>query len=342
MIPLEDLLRQSDFIGVHTTLTEGTRDLIGAEQLAMMKPTVRIINTARGGIIDEEALYEAVEEGRIAGAAVDVFTQEPAVGNKLTESDRIVVTPHLGASTAEAQERVAVDVAEEIIAHLKGEPVRYAVNAPLIPPETLLFLAPYVDVALKTGLLAQQLCEGQLKDVQIEYAGEISQHDVTLLKVAVIRGLLSSISEEPVNIVNADLIAQRRGLNIVEHKGASHEMYSNLVGVRLTTSAGDTTVSTTLAHDGAHVVLVNDYWVDIPPSEGYLLVCENEDRPGMIGSVGTVLGEFNVNVSFMNVGRHERRGLALMVLALDEALTGEQLKKVKEISGIFSARLVRL
>jgi D-3-phosphoglycerate dehydrogenase len=165
---------------------------------------------------------------------------------------------------------------------------------------------------------------------------------VTLLKVAVIRGLLSSISEEPVNIVNADLIAQRRGLRIVEHKGPSHEIYSNLVGARLTTSAGQTTVSATLAHDGPHVVLVNDYWVDIPPSEGYLLVCENEDRPGMIGAIGTLVGDFNVNISFMNVGRHERRGTALMVLALDEALTGEQLKKVKEISGIFSARLVRL
>jgi D-3-phosphoglycerate dehydrogenase len=342
MVPLDNLLSESDFISVHTTLTEGTRGLIGAEQIAMMKPTVRIINTARGGVIDEDALYRAIEEGRIAGAAVDVFAKEPAVGNKLTESERIVVTPHLGASTAEAQERVALDVAEQIIAHLKGEPVLYAVNAPLIPPETLSFLAPYADVALKTGLLAQQLCEGQLKDVQIEYAGEISHHDMTLLKVAVIRGLLSSISEEAVNIVNADLIAERRGLRIVEHKGASHEIYSNLVGVRLATSAGETTISATLAHDGPHVVLVNDYWVDIPPSEGYLLVCENEDRPGMIGAVGTLLGDFNVNVSFMNVGRHERRGSALMVLALDEAVTGEQLKKLKEIPGIFTARLVRL
>ncbi|KPK46648.1 MAG: hypothetical protein AMJ77_05530 [Dehalococcoidia bacterium SM23_28_2] len=342
MVPLEDLLRQSDFVTVNTTLTEGTRGLIGAEELAMMKPSARIINTARGGIIDEDALYQAVEEGRIAGAAVDVFSKEPAVGSRLTESDRIVVTPHLGASTTEAQERVAVGVAEQIIAYLKGEPVRYAVNAPLIPPETLSFLSPYVDVATKAGLLAQQLCEGQLKDVQIEYAGDIGQHDVTILKVAVIRGLLSSISEEPVNIVNADLIAQRRGLRIVEQKGPSHEMYSNLVSVRLVTTAGDTTISATLAHDGPHIVLVNDYWVDIPPSEGYLLVCENEDRPGMIGALGTMLGDFNVNISFMNVGRHERRGRALMVLALDGALTSEQLKKVQEIPDIFSARLVRL
>ncbi len=342
VIPLEDLLGQSDFISVHTTLTEGTRGLIGAEQLAMMKPTVRIINTARGGIIDEEALYRAVEEGRIAGAAVDVFVHEPAVGNKLVESDRIVVTPHLGASTAEAQERVAVDVAEQIIAHLKGEPVRYAVNAPLIPPETLSFLAPYIDVALKMGLLAQQLCEGQLRDVQIEYAGEISQHDVTPLKVAVIRGLLSSISEEPVNIVNVDLIAQRRGLRIIERKGPSHETYSNLVGVRLTTSAGETTISATLAHDGPHVVLVNDYWVDIPPSEGYLLVCENQDRPGMIGALGTLTGNHDINIAFMAVGRQALRGKAMMVMGLDDSVPEAVMQEIRAIPYITSAKLAKL
>ncbi|MDP3061971.1 MAG: NAD(P)-dependent oxidoreductase, partial [Chloroflexota bacterium] len=332
----------SDFISVHAALTEGTRGLIGWEQLNMMKPTARIINTARGGIIDEDALYRAAQEGRIAGAALDVFVGEPKVDSRLLESERIVVTPHLGASTAEAQERVALDVAEEIIAVLKGEPVRYAVNAPLIPPESLAFLAPYMEVAVKAGVLAQQLCEGQLDHVQIEYAGEIGQHDVTPLKAAVIRGLVAFVSEEQVNIVNADLVAQRRGLRIVEHKGPSHEIYSNLITVRLTTKVGETTVSATLAHDGPHIVLVNDFWVDIPPSEGYLLVCENQDRPGMIGAVGTMLGSFDVNVSFMNVGRHQRRGHALMVLMLDEALTADQLKQVRELPDIFAARLARL
>ncbi len=342
MMSLDDLLRQSDFVTVHTTLNDSTRGLIGAEQLAMMKPTARIINTARGAIIDEDQLYEALEGDRIAGAAVDVFSKEPALENKLLKSKRIVVTPHLGASTTEAQERVSVDVAEQIVAHFKGEPVRYAVNAPLIPPETLSFLAPYMNVAVKTGLLAQQLCEGQVDNIQIEYAGEIGQHDVTPLKAAVIRGLLSSVSEEQVNVVNADLIAQRRGLRIVEQKGPSHEIYSNLITVRLTTKAGATTVSGTLAHDGPHIVLVNDYWVDIPPSEGYLLVCENQDRPGMIGTVGTILGSFGVNVSFMNVGRHERRGRALMVLMLDGALTADQLKQIREVPDMYAARLVRL
>jgi L-serine deaminase len=165
---------------------------------------------------------------------------------------------------------------------------------------------------------------------------------VTPLKAAVIRGLLAPISEEQVTIVNADIVAQRRGMRIEEHKGPSHDIYSNLITVRLTTSAGQTTVSGTLAHDGPHIVLVNDFWVDIPPSEGYLLVCENLDRPGMIGAIGTMLGGFDVNVSFMNVGRHTARGHALMVLMLDEALNAEQLKKLQQIPDIYAVKLARL
>jgi D-3-phosphoglycerate dehydrogenase len=342
MVSLEELLRQSDFISIHTTLTEGTRGLIGEAELALVKPNVRIVNTARGGIIDEEALCRAVAEGRIAGAALDVFEGEPKVNPKLLESENIIVTPHLGASTAEAQERVTLDVVEQIIAVFKGEPVRYAVNAPLIPPETLSFLAPYIEVGVKTGNLAMQLCEGQLGGVVINYSGEIGVHDVTPLKAAVIRGLLAPISEEQVTIVNADIVAQRRGMRIEEHKGPSHDIYSNLITVRLTTSAGQTTVSGTLAHDGPHIVLVNDFWVDIPPSEGYLLVCENLDRPGMIGAIGTMLGGFDVNVSFMNVGRHTARGHALMVLMLDEPLNAEQLKKLQQIPDIYAVKLARL
>jgi D-3-phosphoglycerate dehydrogenase len=342
MVSLEELLRQSDFVSIHATLTEETRNLIGEEELRLMKPSARLINTARGGIVDEEALAKAVEEGWIAGAALDVFSEEPLTAHRLFASDKVVVTPHLGASTAEAQERVALDVAEQVMAVLQGEPARYAVNAPLIPPETYSVLAPYLPVAEKTASLAMQLCEGQLEEIEIDYAGEIASHDVTPLKAAVVRGLLAPISEEHVNIVNVDIIARRRGLRITERHGPSHEIYANLISVRIHTSVGETTVSGTLAHDGPHIVLVNDFWVDIPPSEGYLLVCENEDRPGMIGAVGTMLGAFDVNISFMNVGRHERRGRALMVLTLDEPLTPEQLKKVREIPNIFSTRLARL
>lgn len=342
LVSMEQLLRESDFVSVHTTLTEGTRQLIGERELRMMKPGARIINTARGGIVDEAALKRALDEGWIAGAALDVFEQEPLTSHPLFESDKVVVTPHLGASTAEAQERVALDVAEQVIAVLRGEPARYAVNAPLIPPETYSYLAPYVPVARKVGLLAVQLHAGQLGDIEIDCSGEIAQHDITPLKAAVVGGLLAPISEEHVNVVNVDIIAQRRGMQIREISGPTHEIYANLITVRLKGGESVTAVSGTVAPDGPHIVSIDDFWVDIPPSEGYLLLCENKDRPGMIGAVGTLMGEFGVNISFMNVGRHEKRGVALMVLALDETLTPEQIERVKQIPDIFNVRLARL
>src|SRR4030042_539593 len=220
VVSLTDLLKRSDFISLHTTLTADTRNLIGEQQLKLVKPSVRIINTARGPLIDAGALCRAVDEGRVAGAAIDVFEKEPPPpDNILLKNDKILVTPHLGASTAEAQERVAVDVAEQIVAVLKGQPARYAVNAPLIAAETMSVIAPYLDVAAKTASLATQLCEGQLGKIEIEYLGELANFDVTPVKAAVIRGLLAPISEENVTIVNANLVAEQRGLRITERTG---------------------------------------------------------------------------------------------------------------------------
>jgi len=342
LVSMEQILSESDFVTIHTTLTEGTKKLLGEKELKKMKPTARIINTARGGIVDEAALGKALREGWIAGAALDVFEKEPVTSHPLFESDRIVVTPHLGASTAEAQERVAIDVAEQIMAVLNGQPARYAVNAPLISPETYTALAPFIPVATKAGSLAVQLHEGQMGNVEIHYSGDIAQHDLTPLKAAVIGGLLSPIIVEHVNVVNVDIIAQRRGMEITEIRGPSHEIYANLITVRLLSSGGETRVSGTVAHDGPHIVSIDDFWVDVPPSEGYLLLCENKDRPGMVGSVGTLMGEWGVNISFMNVGRHKKRGVALMVLALDDTLTPEQIARVKEIPGILGVKLARL
>lgn len=342
LVSKEFLLKESDFITVHTTLTQGTKSLIDEDDLQAMKDTARIINTARGGIVDEAALEKALREGWIAGAALDVYSTEPITDHPVFKLPNVVVTPHLGASTAEAQERVAVDVAEQILCVLRNEPARYAVNAPLIPPETYSYLAPYLPVARRVGNLAVQLHEGQMGDVEIDYAGEISQHDLTPLRAAILGGLLEPISDDHVNVVNVDIIAQRRGLNITEKHVPSHELYSNLITVRCISSAGETEVSGTLAHDGPHIVSIDDFWVDVPPSEGYLLLCENRDRPGMIGAVGTLLGEFSVNISFMNVGRHAKRGEALMVLALDDKLAEEQIERVRHISGILSVKLARL
>jgi D-3-phosphoglycerate dehydrogenase len=342
LVTMPDLLRESDFVTIHTTLTEGTKSLLGEKELRAMKSTARVINTARGGIINEAALEKALREGWIAGAAVDVFVKEPITDHPLFKAENIVVTPHLGASTAEAQERVAVDVAEQVLAVLAGEPARYAVNAPLIPPETYSYLAPYLPVASKAGALAIQLSEGQMGDILIDYSGEIAQHDTTPLRAAVLGGLLAPISEDHVNVVNVDIIAQRRGIQITEKRSPSHELYANLITVSVRGSEGEAKVSGTVAHDGPHVVSIDDFWVDVPPSEGYLLLCENKDRPGMIGAVGTIMGEYGVNISFMNVGRHEKRGVALMVIALDDMLSNEQINRVKEIPGILNVKMARL
>ena len=342
LVTMDELLKASDFLSVHTTLSEGTRSLIDSEELAKMKPTARIINTARGGIVNEAALVEALTAGKLAGAAIDVFEKEPITDHPLFGIDGVVVTPHLGASTAEAQERVAVDVAHQIIAVLGGEPARWAVNAPLIDPEAYQALAPYVPVAQKVASLAVQLSQGQLKEVEVDYSGEIANHDLTPLKAAIIGGLLSTISVEHVNVVNVDIIAERRGLSLRQVQSPSHDMYANLITVRLKSGDTETVVAGTSTHDGPHIVDIDDFWVDVPPSEGYLLLCENRDRPGMVGAVGTMMGEWGVNISFMNVGRHPNTGNALMVLALDETLTPEQIEKVREVPGIIGVRLARL
>ena len=338
---LDDVIANADFISLHTRLTPQTRDLLNAEAFARMKPGVRIINTARGELIDEAALIRAIDEGHVAGAAIDVFRQEPPGEDPLVKHEKVIVTPHLGALTEEAQERVAVDVAHEVLAVLRGEPARYAVNAPLVSPETMEVLRPFLDCGEKTAALATQLCEGQLRSVEIEYLGDIANHDVTPLKAAVIKGLLAPVSEENVTIVNANLIAEHRGLRINERKGPSEE-YANLLVVRLTTESGTTTVAGTVFHDGTHVEQVNDFWVDIPPGDGYLLFCENLDRPGMVGAVGMFLGQHDINISFMRLGREKVRGRALMVLGLDDEMSPELIKELESLPDIYSARLAKL
>jgi D-3-phosphoglycerate dehydrogenase len=341
MVPLEELLRRSDYIAVHTALTPQTRGLIGEKELRLVKQGVRIINVARGGIVDEEALYNAVEEGRVAGAAIDVFSKEPAEDNVLFKSDRIIVTPHLGASTAEAQERVALDVAQQIAAIFRGEPPAYSVNAPLVPRETMAIIGPYLEVAVKTASLATQLSAGQFSNVDVEYLGEIADHDVTPLKAAVIKGLLEPVSEENVTIVNANLVAEHRGLRISERKGSYEGIFTNLIQVRATTKEGTTTVSGTMGHDGPHIVQINEFWVDVSPGAGYLLICENVDRPGMIGIVGTILGKHRININSMRVAAGDH-GRAMMVVGLDSAPTDDVAREIAAVADIFSVRTAKI
>jgi D-3-phosphoglycerate dehydrogenase len=324
-------------------LTAENRDLIGSDELQMVKPDVRIINVARGGLIDEAALVQALDAGRVAGAAIDVFDPEPPASDlPILSHPKVIVTPHLGASTAEAQERVSVDVADQMLAVLRGEPAIYAVNLPSLPAETFKVIAPYLAAATKAASLATQLSTGQFEGVEIEYLGELADFDTTPLKASVIKGLLAPISEENVTLVNAALVAEQRGLRISERKGPYDGIYKDLIRVHLTTSGGKTSISATVAHDGPHVVEINDFWVDVSPGEGYLLICENTDRPGMIGSIGTFLGGKDINISFMRVGRESVRGRALMVIGLDDEIDAATLAEIERMSDIISARTARI
>ena len=342
LVSLKQLLKESDFITLHIPLTPQTKGLIGAKELASVKPTVRIINTARGGLIDEKALAKAVKEKRVAGAAIDVFATEPATSSILFEDDNIVVTPHLGASTAEAQVMAAKDVAEQVIDIFKGQPPRYSVNAPFIPAETLSALAPFMKVASTLGRLASQLAEGQTNAIQVKYEGEISNYDTNTLKAAVLGGLLEGISEERVNLVNANILATRRGLSVVEQKEAICENYASLVTVEVTTSAGVTTVAGTVIHSESHIVRINSYWIDIVPTGGYFIFSDHLDRPGLIGTVGKITGDADINISAMHVSRLKPRGQALMILALDEPLPEERQQQLLSIPDIYTVKLVKL
>jgi len=342
LLSLEQLLGESDFITLHLPLTASTKALIGVKELALVKPTVRIINTARGGLVDEEALAKAVKEKRVAGAAIDVFSSEPATKSVLFENDDIIVTPHLGASTTEAQAIAAKDIAKQIIDVFKGQPARYAVNAPFISVEALSVLAPFIKAASTAGKLASQLAEGQMNTIQIKYEGEIADYDTKILKASIIGGILEGISEERVNLVNANIIAAQRGLTVVEQKETTCENYASLITIEATTSTGVTTVAGTVMRGELHIVRVNNYWLDIMPTRGYFLFTDHLDRPGIISAVSKVTSNGDVNISSMHVGRLKARGRAIMVVDLDEPLSEGQLKQIWSIPDIYSAKLVKL
>lgn len=342
VVSLPELLRASDFVSLHAPLTATTRGILGAKEFSVMKPTARVINCARGGLIDEDALFEALEQGRLAGAALDVFAEEPPRACRLVGSDKVIVTPHIGASTREAQVGVAVDVANQVLAVLRGEPAVYAVNAPVFLPETLAALGPYLPVAEHIGSLFSQLQEGQVGPLEIVYNGEIAQYDTTPLTAAVLKGLLQPVSEDHVTLMNALLIAKGRGLAVREQKsGESVENYTNLIRLRSSTNQGIREVAGTMVHGETHIVRLNQYRVDVVPTGGYLLLAEHNDRPGIIGKVGTIMGKADINISFMQVGRIVPRGEALMVLSLDEPITPEVLAAVKAEEDIVNVRAVR-
>ena len=342
LMTLDELLEGADFVTLHTALHEGTQGMIGEEQLARMKPSSYLINSARGALVDEQALHEAVTAGVIAGAAIDVFSEEPAIGNILTTTEGIVVTPHLAASTSDAQERAAIDVVDQVLDVLEGRPARFAVNAPLVDPETMAVIGPFIDAAEVAACVASQLEGGQLELLRIEYLGEIANYETGLLRAAAIVGVLERVSVDKVTIVNADQAAQQHGIRIDEDRGAARDPYANLVGVHVISQNGETSVAATHTPQGVRIVGIDDFEVEIAPGAApYVLAVENVDQPGMIGRVGGMLGDRAVNVNFMSVAAGEE-GRALMVLGIDRMLDAEERTALVDLDAIFRVRLIDL
>lgn len=341
-VPMERLLAESDFISIHTPLTAGTRSLIGEPEFALLKPGVRIVNAARGGLVDERLLQEAVAAGRVAGAALDVFPVEPPPADlPLRGEERVVLTPHLGASTAEAQVEVALEVVDQLIAILAGGAAPYTINMPFISEEVWESLGPYLPVASTLGRIAIQLADGQLEAVTLRVFGEIAQHDVEVLASAALVGALSAATDMRVNLVNAPAMAHERGILVTEEKHPEGvDQYLNLVGVEVRSTESAVYLAGASVNGKTHVHRLNDFYLDMEPSAPYMLFATHTDQPGMIGRVGTIAGEHDVNISFMEVGREAPRGAATMVVGLDDPVTPAMLADLKAIPGMASVRIV--
>ena len=372
MLGFEEVLKQADFVTLHTSLTSGpsgTKGLIGAHELHLLKPGARLINCARGGLIDEKALLDALNENRLAGVALDVFSQEPirdsAVLKEILADERVIATPHLGASTEEAQIGVATDVAEQVITVLRGNFPRSAVNAPLILPETLKVLQPYMRLVEQMGRLYTQLQPGPLHKIEISCSGDIASYDLRPLQAALVKGLLESVSDAHVNMINAPTLAKQWGLEIIEQKSTTPAEFANLITLRMMNANGYPSsfagkpgsgdehvevISGAVMHGEPRIVRVGRYWVEFVP-EGYILFCRNPDQPGMIGRVGTVLGKAHVNIRHMDVGpivrtprqrNQQQPDTALMIVSVDDPIPDWALQEIGAAGDIFGLTLVKL
>ena len=342
---LVPLFEQADYITLHLPRTPDTENLVNAALLQMMKPNARLVNCARGGIVDEAALADAVSNGVIAGAALDVYASEPLVADSplRSVSDRLILTPHLGASTAEAQENVATDVAEQIRDVLLGLPARSAVNIPGLSAEIMERLKPHLQLAETLGLLVSQLSAGHIKELEVRLQGEFAEHPSQPLVVAALKGLLTSALGERINYVNASLEAKGRGINVLEVKDDSSRDFAG--GSLQLTTRGDQTdrcVTGAVFADGdLRITSIDEFPVNVSPSR-HMLFTRHRDMPGIIGGLGSLLGEHNVNIAAMQVGRRIVRGEAVMVLSIDDPIPASLLDTIDGINGIQEAHPVTL
>ncbi len=339
----EEVLGQSDYITLHIPKTEETHHLIGAGEIARMRPGVRIINCARGGLLDERAAAEAIERGHVAGVALDVYEHEPpGEDSPLVGREEVICTPHLGASTQEAQENVAVSVADQIVAYLSKGVVRYAVNLPALSPEELERLGPHLDLAERLGGFLAQLVEGGPRRLEVSYGGPL-ENPVAPIAAAALKGLLGHfLSGARVNLVNGPILAKERGIEVSTTTRSDMQVYNELIELRVVTDEDDRSVAGTFIRNGEpRIVLIDQFAVDAAP-EGYMLIFTNNDRPGMIGVIGTLLGEHKVNIAGMQLGRLKKHDRAVALLNVDDPIPESVMAQINAIPDIYVAKLVRL
>jgi D-3-phosphoglycerate dehydrogenase len=342
VVELKDIFEKADYITVHTPLTDETKHMISTKEFAMMKKGVRMINCARGGIIDEAALIEAIKEGKVAGAAMDVFEQEPLPQeNAFAATDNVITTPHLGASTEEAQVNVAIEVAEIIRDALLGRGIRNAANYPCLKPEECSIIEPYIHMGEKLGAFCSQLVEGRMQELNISYFGDIAGHDVAPVTLAITKGVLSPILQETVNFINAVTLAKERGIKINEVKSTKEAEFSTLIQLEIKTDKESRKVCGTLSSNKQpRIVKIDAYYVEFYPTAEMLFV-NNWDRPGLIGNLGTLMGKHNINIAAMTFGRDEPGGKAISVLNIDSPATPEVLEKVRKTENIIAVKVIK-
>lgn len=343
LVDLNELFRRADVISVHTPLTAETRSLINAEAIARMKPEVMIVNCARGGIVHEGDLYQALKSGKVAAAAFDVFEEEPIKPeHPLLTLNNFICTPHIGAATSEAQENVAIGIAEQIVDYFTKGIARGAVNIPSVPPELLPQLQPYITLAEKIGLFQAQLFEGGLERVTVEYNGEVAALGVAPLTIAVLKGLLTPILEDAVNYVNAPVIAKERGIEVKEVKSGDAGDFTSVIRLHVKGGKHAHRMAGTLySRKDPRIIEIDKFQVEVVP-EGHMILILNVDRPGVIGTVTGVLGDHQVNIARMQCSREEKGGRALLIIGLDAPLPSGVLQTIGSGNNILSVKLVDL
>lgn len=343
LVSIEELYKRSDFISIHVPLTKETRGLVGSEAFKKMKDAVRIINCARGGIVDEVALADAIKAGTVAGAAFDVFSEEPpAADNPLLALDEVILTPHLGASTHEAQDKVAVQIAEQIVDYLSRGTIRNALNVPSVPAELLASIGPYIKLGEKLGSYQGQVLKSGAEEITIEYSGDVVNYDVAPITTACLKGFLDRLLDQQVNFVNAPLVAAERGIKVLEVKSSRSIDFASAVTVKVKTKDEESVVEGALfGKSEPRIVKINEFFLDAVP-EGFLLVLQNEDHPGVIGNVGTLLGANKVNIARLHLGREAVGSEAVSVWNIDTSLSDKLIAKILKLPDIISAVLVEL